>query len=255
MVIGNGRHEVPFGTEGLLGLAYHSQVSPNARSNGAAPSSHAVATPTLSPGNALVFALVYAGSGEEARAATSGLIDAAEATRNPYALALALSAYGFAFRDADPHSAVAARRRGLAIAQDSGNRTVGTVLAAGLSSWEAKYGDPTAAFDYATVAIRSYHESGNTAMIRIPLVVLAALFDRLGRHEAAATIAGFAFNPLTAAAISEINTAIAHLRDVLGDQTYESLAREGETMTTSAIVSYAYNQIDQARAELNAVSK
>jgi hypothetical protein len=54
-----------------------------------------------------------------------------------------------------------------------------------------------------------------------------AFLDRLGRYEAAATIAGFAFSPLTAAAIPEITTAIAHLRDVLGDQTYESLARKG----------------------------
>src|SRR5258707_8058217 len=91
-----------------------------------------------------------------------------------------------------PHRALEARRRGLAIAQDSGNRTVETILATGLSSFEAKSGDPTTAFDYVTVGIRSYHESGNTFMIGIPLVVLAALFDRLGRHEAAATIAGFA---------------------------------------------------------------
>ena len=53
----------------------------------------------------------------------------------------------------------------------------------------------------------------------------------------------------------EVATAITHLRDVLGDQTYESLAREGETMTTAAMVTYALDQIDQARAELNAVSK
>jgi len=195
--------------------------------------------------------LTVAGSREEARAAATGLIDAAEATRNPYALAYALSAYGFAFRDADSHSALEARRRrGLAIAQDSGNRIIETTLAAGLSSFEAKYGDPATAFDYVTVAIRNYHESGNTSMIGIPLVVLAALFDRLGRHEAAATIAGFAFNPLTAAAISEINTAIAHLRDVLGHETYESLARKGATMTTTEIVTYAYDQIDRARIEL-----
>ena len=50
----------------------------------------------------------------------------------------------------------------------------------------------------------------------------------------------------------ELNTAIAHLRHVLGDQAYESLARKGETMTTAAMVTYAYDQIDQARAELNA---
>ncbi|HSS25008.1 MAG TPA: hypothetical protein VLL82_11515 [Mycobacterium sp.] len=46
--------------------------------------------------------------------------------------------------------------------------------------------------------------------------------DRLGRLEPAATIAGVAFNPLTA---SELSTAITHLRDVLGGQTYEQLAR------------------------------
>jgi hypothetical protein len=40
----------------------------------------------------------------------------------------------------------------------------------------------------------------------------------------------------------------------LGDQTYESLARKGETMTTAAMATYAYDQIDQARAQLSAVS-
>jgi hypothetical protein len=54
---------------------------------------------------------------------------------------------------------------------------------------------------------------------------------------------------------SEINTTIAHLRDALGDQTYESLARKGETMINAAMATYAYDQIDQARTELNAVSK
>ena len=66
--------------------------------------------------------------------------------------------------------------------------------------------------------------------------------------------AGFGFTNLTTVAFPEINPAIAHLRDVLGDQTYESLARKGETMTTAAMAAYAYDQIDQARTELNAVS-
>ena len=44
-------------------------------------------------------------------------------------------------------------------------------------------------------------------------------------------------------------------REVVGDQIYESLARKGETMTTAEMATYAYDQIDQARAELNAVSK
>ena len=55
----------------------------------------------------------------------------------------------------------------------------------------------------------------------------------------------------------KLSAAVAHLRDVLGDQTYESLARKGEIMTTAELVTYAYDQIDSptgARAELNAVS-
>ena len=50
--------------------------------------------------------------------------------------------------------------------------------------------------------------------------------------------------------MSILGTAIAHLRDVLGDPAYESLARAGEKMTTAAMATYAYDQIDQARTEL-----
>jgi hypothetical protein len=93
-------------------------------------------------------------------------------------------------------------------------------------------------------------------MLRTALAVLAVVLDRLGHYVPAATIAGFAaLNPMTTAAFPEINTAITHLREVLGDQTYESLARKGETMTTAAIVTYAYDQIDQARTELKAVAE
>ncbi|MGO9222615.1 hypothetical protein, partial [Mycobacterium sp.] len=70
-----------------------------------------------------------------------------------------------------------------------------------------------------------------------------------------ATVGGFAVHPFTTATVPELSTAITHLRDVLGEATYESLARKGETMTTAAMASYAYDQIDQARTELNAVSK
>ena len=165
-------------------------------------------------------------------------------------LAWALSAYGLAFRDADPVGALNALGRGLVIAQDSGNRTNESVLANVLARLEAEHGDTVSAFDHLTLAIRNYHNAGDTTTIRVPLAVLAVLFDRLGRYEPAATIAGFALSPFSAAAVPEIDTAITHLRDVLGEATYESLARKGETMTTAAMATYAYDQIDQARTEL-----
>ena len=198
----------------------------------------------------LVMALSLAGSGGEAMDAADGLIEAAETTGNPCWLAWALGAYGFAFRDADPVGALNALGRGLVIAQDSGNRAGASALAQFLAMLKAEHGDTLAAFDHLTMAIRNYLDYGDTTTVRVPLASLAALFDRLGRYEPAATIAGFALSPVAARGVPEITTAIAHLRDVLGEATYESLANRGETMTAAAMATYAYDQIDQARVEL-----
>jgi predicted ATPase/class 3 adenylate cyclase len=204
--------------------------------------------PRLANLSVLVIALTTTGSVDEALAAANGLVDAAEATRNPYALSFALLAYGFAARDVDPGRALDALRRGMSVAQDSGNRQMESHLAAALSTVEAEYGDPLAALGYAAITVRNFHDSGGG--MHPALSVLAAAFDRLARYEPAATIAGFALRPAAAAALPLISAATAHLRDALGDQTYESLARKGEEMTTATMVAYAMDQIDQARAEL-----
>jgi predicted ATPase/class 3 adenylate cyclase len=249
-VIGTGGGEVPFGLEGVLGGVYLVIGQPERCVEWCrAQLARGHDTHTLTR-SSLVATLAVAGAREEARAAANGLIDAAEATHNPYALANALRAYSLAFRDADPAGALEALRRGLVIAQDSGNRFVESQLATRLSRLEPEHGDPLAALDHITLAIRNFYDSGNVAYIRDSLATLAVFLDRRGRPEPAATIAGFAFSPFSAATFPEITTAIAHLRDMLGDQTYESLARKGETMTTAEMVTYAYDQIDQARAEL-----
>ena len=201
---------------------------------------------------ALVLALSFAGSASEAMAAAEGLVDAAAATRNPYLLSFALLAEGFAFRDTDPQRALNGVRRGVVIAGDSGNRFNTAHLALLGTSLEAAVGDLGVALDYAVVAIRHFHDSGSP--MHAPLAMLAATFDRLSRFEPAAIVAGFALSPFTTV-VSDLTTAMGHLREVLGDQTYESLANNGATMTTAAIVAYAHDQIDQARIELNAVSK
>jgi len=156
----------------------------------------------------LVAALAWAGSGGEAMDSADGLIEAAEATGNPAVLAFALGAYGVAFRDADPVGALNAVGRGLVIAQDSGNRAHASALATSLAQLEAEHGDTLAAFDHLTLVIRNFHNAGDATTIRVPLAVLAVLFDRLGRYEPAATIAEFALSPLSAAGVPEISTAI-----------------------------------------------
>ncbi|MGA9676318.1 MAG: adenylate/guanylate cyclase domain-containing protein, partial [Mycobacterium sp.] len=250
IVLGSSREALPYGIEGVLGLVYLAIGQPERLAELCRAQLVRRHDTHVYIRGWLVCALSLAGSGGEAMDSADGLIEAAEATGNPSALAFALVAYGAAFRDADPVRALNALGRGLVIAQDSGNRSIASVLANVLSLLEAEQGDTVSAFDHLTLAIRNYHNSGDTTVIRGALASLAVLFDRLGRYEPAATVAGFALSPVAAAAVPEITTAITHLRDVLGDQTYESLARKGETMTTAVIVTYAYDQIDQARTEL-----
>jgi predicted ATPase/class 3 adenylate cyclase len=202
----------------------------------------------------MVVALTVTGAHDEAVAASAGLIDAARATDNPAVASWALLSFGYAHRDYEPAAAYDAFQRGLKIARDTGNRQVESSLADSLARLAAKQGEPMNALDLLTAAIRNFRDSGGFSLMTSPLAILAALFDRLGRHEPAATISGFAITPLTQNAFPEINTTVAHLREVLGDETYESLARKGVTMTNAAMAQYAFDQIDQARAELNGVS-
>jgi predicted ATPase len=248
-VLGSSR-EAPSGIEGVLGAVYLAIGQPERLAELCRAQLARRRDTHVHIRSFLVLALTVAGCGGEAMDSADGLIEAAEATGNPALLAWALGAYGVALRDADPVGALHALGRGLVIAQDSGSRVHASALAVFLARLEAEHGDTVSAFDHLTLAIRNYQNSGDPTTIRVPLAVLAVLFDRLGRYEPAATIVGFALSPLVAAGVPEINTAIAHLRDVLGEAAYESIARKGEMMTTAAIATYADDQIDQARTEL-----
>jgi tetratricopeptide (TPR) repeat protein len=199
---------------------------------------------------ALAMALSLAGAESEAKAVQRGVVAVAEATQNPHSLSHALLAEGLVHRYADPSVALAALKRSLQVAQESGNRFNESHIAVSLSQLEVRHGIPHSALDHIALAIRNYQDSGNIATSRSPLAILAALLYRLGHYEPAATIADFAANPLTRMAFPEITETIARLRKVLGDDSYECLARLGESMTNAAMATYALVQIDLARAQL-----
>ena len=250
LAIGSGPAQIPFGAEGWMGSAYLAVGQPERWAEWCRPQlAHGRDTHTITRAS-LVFALTTAGRAEEAIAAADGLVEAAHVTHNPYAVSFALTADGFAFRNADPVRALNALRRALAIARDSGNSFNVSNAAQNLAYIEAKHGDPLAAFDHMTLAIRHHHDSGSGGLITQPLAALAVFLARLGRYEPAATIAGFAAGPLSAAAYPDYSATIGHLSEVLGEATYESLASAGAKMTTAAMVIYAFDQIDQARTEL-----
>jgi hypothetical protein len=256
VLLENGRFDqIPHEGEVWLGGAYLAKGWPErwvevcrnvlARS----PTAHVLARASL------VVALTMTGSDDEAMALSEGLLAAADAIENPQVMSYALLAYGIVHRNVDPIAAYEAHRRGLQVAQDSGNRFAESYHAANLARIAATHAEATDALDYVTLAIRNFHDCGSFSLLPGSIAILATLLDRLGHYEHAATIGGYAATDFTRTTNPEFDTTIAHLRDVLGDQTYESLARKGEAMTTAAMVTYAYDQIDQARAELEAVSK
>jgi tetratricopeptide (TPR) repeat protein len=198
----------------------------------------------------MVYALMRSGSHAEAKVVAKDLVNAADSFANPWARSYALLTFGIVYCDADPSRAGDALRRGLTIARDSGNRYNESHIANILGRLEAQHGDLLHALEYLTLAIRNYHDSGNSSVSRVPLAVLATILDRLGRTDAAATIAGYASSPISKAWVPELGPMVAHLRSVLSDETFESLYRRGAAMTGAAVAAYAYREIAAAREQL-----
>lgn len=198
----------------------------------------------------LTLALTTVGENDEAVAISANLPSAADAARNPEVASYALLAYGIAQRDMDPESAYAAHRKGSKIAQDSGNRQLETFHAGNLARIAALHGEPLDALEYATLAIRRFYNSGSFSLMHSAFAVLAGLLDRLGNYESAATLCASEANAFARTTYPELKVTIAHLRQVLGDDRYESLRAAGEYMSGAHLATYAFEQLDTARAQL-----
>jgi predicted ATPase len=196
----------------------------------------------------LVIALRLAGRDDEARELAPKVVEAAEQRANPFILAYALMAYAMAARDANPTAAMAALRRGLDIAHQSGNSRLECNFQIILADLEVGHGHTHDALDLLESAITSYHDSGDMLSLRSPLASLAVCLDRLSQHEAAATIAGSAATGLTLAVVRALPAATAHLRHVLGGQRFDMLAAQGAALEPTDVVRYALEQIEHARA-------
>jgi hypothetical protein len=114
----------------------------------------------------------------------------------------------------------------------------------------AIHGDPREALDLIATSIRSYLDTGNYFLLPQPMAVLAQLFDRIGSYEPAAMLSGFAETSFATSYFQDTEITITHLREVLGDEAYTTLADRGRFMTSSAFAKFAFEQINKVRAEL-----
>ncbi len=170
----------------------------------------------------LSVALTWSGRTDDALSIASGLPALAEASDNPFIASYALLCYGMACSAHEPLLALDALRRAL--------------------------------LDHMSSAVGNFYDSGNITQLRASFGLLATFLGRRGEAEQAATLAGFAgVLPTAAPAVPEFRATVGELRAVLGDQAYESRARTGAAMTMASAVAYAYDQIDRARAGLDAL--
>jgi tetratricopeptide (TPR) repeat protein len=244
---------IPFGFEASLGTAHHLTGEPQKT---AVMIQNTIAR---NPGplhilsqSLLAWALISSGETDKAVAIVEGLPAAAEMSDNPQYKVLALTSYSWTYFELDPAAAYDTCRRAMAIARDSGNRYVGTTTYLLLSRLAVSHGEPIEAIDLLIEATGSYHDSGGYLLVTGPLALIAVVLDRFGRHEQSAVIMGFSDRPNTRVTFPEIESTVAHLREICGDKAYESFTRKGSAMTAAAVVTYAMDEMNELRAELAA---
>jgi predicted ATPase/class 3 adenylate cyclase len=246
--------EVPFDFASEFGLIYLIRGEPERWITQCRNMISESTGPHILPRVHMAMTLAMTGAHDEAMEASEDLRHADRVTENPALICWALIGYGYLRHNTDPVNAFAAHRMGVEIARETGNRLLETYHTGNLARVAARYGDETGTLEYIAESIRNYFGSGNYFMLPQPMAELAHYFDRIAHYEAAATLSGFAKTSVSTIYYFEIEAAITHLRETLGEDTYASLAGRGAAMANAAIVKYALEQIDQARAMLTSTA-
>jgi len=194
--------------------------------------------------------LSYAGDDQAACATASQAVTAALAAANPTAIAMARFAQGEALADLDPIAAAAALEEARRGAQEVGNRYVaGTALTATVAL-RSRHGPPVPALALFREAVKHWRSTGNRGLIVTTLRNLVILLARTGQDEAATTLA--ATLQLQAPSKSygkeaeRIATALAAVRQRLGDAAYARAWMAGEATTLDEAADAAVRLLDLA---------
>jgi predicted ATPase/DNA-binding SARP family transcriptional activator len=184
------------------------------------------------------LALAYGGNDHAACTAVREAVTVALASANPTAIAMARFAEGEALADLDPANAFAALDEARRRAQDVGNRFIaGTALTATVAL-RSRHGPPDQALAPFRDAVEHWQRSGDRTLIVTTLRNLVVLLARTGRDKAAVSLAatlqlrtpGKSYG----SEAERIATALAAVRQRLGDAAYTNAWAEGSTRTLEA---------------------
>jgi ATP/maltotriose-dependent transcriptional regulator MalT len=194
--------------------------------------------------------LAYAGDDQAARAAAEEAVAAAGAAANPTAVAMARFAEGEAVADTDPERASAALDEARRRAREVGNRFIAGTALTTLVALRARHGPPREAQGLFRDAIDHWRTNRNRRLLVTTLRNLVVLLARTGRDEAAAALAA----TLQAAAPSRsygaeaarITTALAAVRNRLGDSAYDRAWTAGAARTLEEAADDAVHLLDSS---------
>ena len=196
-----------------------------------------------------VDGLQSAGRVEEALALTEQSVAAARDLGNPYWISYALWIAGMAFSRADARRALAAWDEGVAFVREHRVQFFEGFLARDAARLHTSDGEPEAALVLFGEAIAAFHRAGNVPQLVITLASVPALFERLDRFDAAATLLGaMSQQPSSFHHVPELADMRARVSSRLGAQ-FAELEATGAAFDLNDAAVYARQQIDAARRD------
>ena len=196
-----------------------------------------------------VDGLQSAGRIEEALALTEQSVTAARDLGNPYWISYALWIAGMAFSRADARRALAAWDEGVAFVREHRVQFFEGFLARDAARLHTSDGEPEAALVLFGEAIAAFHRAGNVPQLVITLASVPALFERLERFDAAATLIGaMSQEPSSLHHVPELADIATRVRGRLGARAAE-LEATGAAFDLNTAAVYARQQIDAARRD------
>jgi tetratricopeptide (TPR) repeat protein len=197
------------------------------------------------------YFLALAGQHEVAMRMADADVAAAEATRIPYAIAIANYSKGRAFALEDPSTAIAAYERAISIARDSGNRFWEQLVVADLAALQARAGNPATALTTFRQMLDVWQRTPDAMGLAHGIGGLIILFERLGRAVDAVTLHAALTHFLPSLQmLEELPGVIERARAALDAATFAAAARRGAAMDFRDMTGFARTEIDLALAEL-----
>ncbi len=195
--------------------------------------------------------LQSAGRVEEALELTDSAVAAARELGNPYWISYTLWIVGLVMSKVDPKRALLAWDEGADFVREHRVRFFEGFIGRDAARLHTSEGEPEAALALFGPAIESFRQVGNVPQLIITLASVPALFERVGRLDAAATLL---------AAISRESSSFHHVPELadlgdrltaqLGAERSKDLASAGAMFDLNDAAAYAREQIDLARKAL-----